>query len=616
MLPPWRDAREARVLVGFVGGPGAGNAAKWRTAQKRGIRCSGCSVYAFAAGSGMVAGTAPAGEDAAPCMPRILLRHIIAELLRVQILTASVLVAVIAFGAAIRPIMQNLLGAEELLQFVALASVPMLQYALPFAGAFAGTIVYARLAADNEVLAMSAAGLSYRRILLPAAVLGIALFVGMAVLVDAGVPRFWTSMRRLITRDVTRLFVSAVERGEAFRVGNTQLYADEVLVIPGEELDGADAGGPTTRLALAGVAAIESGPTGATQTEFTAEFATVDVYRTDDSAYLKLLFRNATAFREGEDALVFVPQAEPEAIDLGKGIQLEPKDLDIGGLLRIWNNTDGYHRVADARRDCVAALEAVDAWSCVLRSLGESGTVRCTDAGGVRVYEIRGARLEGSTLLPRSGGAIELLELERGVVTKRATVATATFTAEARPRGAGMRFELLARADTVADLRGLGSGRWPPRIVGLSVENCPPRDRAPAALASVVAEAQALPAMPEGPAAQALAAAQQAAKRAEYEVRDVRADVVARVVQRVNQSLAAPMMLILGAVLAVRLRGANPLQIYLLAFLPSIANILLISGGEQMLKDGTSILGIVVASSGNLATAGIVLDSLRRIARN
>jgi hypothetical protein len=179
-----------------------------------------------------------------------------------------------------------------------------------------------------------------------------------------------------------------------------------------------------------------------------------------------------------------------------------------------------------------------------------------------------------------------------------------------------MRFELLARADTVADLRGLGSGRWPPRIVGLSVENCPPRDRAPAALASVVAEAQALPAMPEGPAAQALAAAQQAAKRAEYEVRDVRADVVARVVQRVNQSLAAPMMLILGAVLAVRLRGANPLQIYLLAFLPSIANILLISGGEQMLKDGTSILGIVVASSGNLATAGIVLDSLRRIARN
>ncbi|MEY4821930.1 MAG: hypothetical protein RLY72_1582, partial [Planctomycetota bacterium] len=148
-------------------------------------------------------------------MPPILFRHIVADLVRIKLLTATVLVSVIAFGAAIRPIMQNLLGAEDLLQFVTLASVPMLQFALPFAGAFAGTIVYARLAADNEILAMSSAGLCYRRILMPAIGLGLLLFVAMAILLDAGVPRFWTSMQRLITRDVTRLFVGAVERGEA-----------------------------------------------------------------------------------------------------------------------------------------------------------------------------------------------------------------------------------------------------------------------------------------------------------------------------------------------------------------------------------------------------------------
>ena len=257
-----------------------------------------------------------------PCMPRLLFRHIVFDLLRVQFLTASVLVAVIAFGAAIRPIMHNLLGPEEVLQFVALASVPMLQYALPFAGAFASTIVYARLAADNEVLAMSAAGMSYARVLRPAIGLGLALFLAMSVLLDAGVPRFWTSMRRMITNDVTRLFVSAVERGEAFAVDGTQLYADEVRVIEGTT----DGSGPTTRLQLAGVAAIETGADGRTTTEFTAEFATVDVYRANDSAYLKLLFTKATVFRAGEDALVFVPQAEPEAIDLGKGIRLDPKD--------------------------------------------------------------------------------------------------------------------------------------------------------------------------------------------------------------------------------------------------------------------------------------------------
>jgi hypothetical protein len=511
------------------------------------------------------------------------------------------------------------------LQFVTLASVPMLQYALPFAGAFAGTIVYARLAADNEIVAMSAAGLSYRRILMPAAALGLVLFLGMALLVDAGVPRFWTSMRRLITRDVTRLFVSSVERGEAFRVGNTQLYADEVMVIPGEEIvgergDGTMRGGPSTRLALAGVAAIETSPDGRTQTEFTAEFATVDVYRTEDSAFLKLLFRNATAFRDGEDALVYVPQAEPEAIDLGKGIQLEPKDLDTAGLLRVWNDVGGYHRVSEARRDASSALTAVDAWTCVTKSLAETGIARFADAGGIRIYEVKNAQLMGSTLVPRGKTGdvreIELVEIERGVVTKRASVKQATLNAEPRPKGAGMRFELLARADTVADLRGLGSGRWPPRIVGLSAENCPAPDRTALALEALVAEAKASPELQEGPAAQAAAAARAAGARIEREVDDVRADIVARIVQRINQSLSAPLMLLLGAVLAIRLRGGNPLQIYLIAFIPSIADILLISGGEQMLKDATSFTGIFVASSGNLVILAVIADSLRRIARN
>ena len=436
-------------------------------------------------------------------------------------------------------------------------------------------------------------------------------------------------MRRLITRDVTRLFVSSVERGEAFRVGNTQLYADEVMVIPGEEVagqggDGTLQRGPSTRLALAGVAAIETGPDGRTQTEFTAEFATVDVYRTEESAFLKLLFRNATAFRDGEDALVYVPQAEPEAIDLGKGIQLEPKDLDSVGLLRVWNDVGGYHRVAEARREATSALTAVDAWTCITKSLAETGTARFADAGGIRIYEVKNAQLMGSTLVPRgkidgqvsSERAIELIEIERGVVTKRASVKQATLNAEPRPKGAGMRFELLSRADTVADLRGLGSGRWPPRIVGLAAESCPAPDRSGLALEELVVEAKASPDLQEGPAAQAVAAARAAGARIEREVDDVRADIVARIVQRINQSLSAPLMLLLGAVLAIRLRGGNPLQIYLIAFIPSIADILLISGGEQMLKDATSFTGVFVASSGNLVILAVIADSLRRIARN
>lgn len=565
-------------------------------------------------------------------MPPILFRHIVADLVRIKLLTATVLVSVIAFGAAIRPIMQNLLGAEDLLQFVTLASVPMLQFALPFAGAFAGTIVYARLAADNEILAMSSAGLCYRRILMPAIGLGLVLFVAMAILLDAGVPRFWTSMQRLITRDVTRLFVGAVERGEALVIDNTQLYADEVAVIPGS----ADGIGPTSRLALVGVAAIELGPDGRPVTEFTAELATVDVYRENDSAYLKLLFRNATAYNSEEGALVSVPQAEPEAIDLGKGIRLKPKDLDLRGLIGVWRDVEHYHAVAEPRARAIAALGAVDCWSCIAERLESDGAVRLVDANGRRAFEIRNARVEGEKLVARKGATLELVELDRGSAGRRAEVSEAILRPDPRAREGELAFELVVSGDRAVaqtvDNRGNTNGRWPPRLTSLMPSACAITDRSARSVDELSAEARALASdgastgamngamngadAQVNPILRAQTNAISAANAMNESVRVVRADIVARIVQRINQSLCAPLMLILGAVLAIRLRGSNPLQVYLLAFIPSIVAVLLISGGEQMLRESTSVLGIFIATSGNIGLASMILIAYRQVARN
>ena len=79
-------------------------------------------------------------------MPWILWRHLLAELLKVLVLTAAVIVVVVAFGAAIKPLADNSLGPGSVLKYVSLAMVPMLQFALPFAAGFAATIVVHRLA--------------------------------------------------------------------------------------------------------------------------------------------------------------------------------------------------------------------------------------------------------------------------------------------------------------------------------------------------------------------------------------------------------------------------------------------------------------------------------------
>jgi hypothetical protein len=55
----------------------------------------------------------------------------------------------------------------------------------------------------------------------------------------------------------------------------------------------------------------------------------------------------------------------------------------------------------------------------------------------------------------------------------------------------------------------------------------------------------------------------------------------------------------LGALLAAVMRSAQPLTIYLLAFLPSIGAVLVISGGEQMMRGGQLAGGLAVMWSGN-----------------
>ncbi len=93
-------------------------------------------------------------------------------------------------------------------------------------------------------------------------------------------------------------------------------------------------------------------------------------------------------------------------------------------------------------------------------------------------------------------------------------------------------------------------------------------------------------------------------------------DIDARIQQRFAQAVTAPLLLLLGALLAIQLRNATPLSVYVVAFLPAIADILLISGGEQMLRRGPSFLGVALLWSGNLLLVAFCLFSWIRLRRH
>ncbi|MCH2145686.1 MAG: LptF/LptG family permease [Phycisphaerales bacterium] len=543
-------------------------------------------------------------------MSWILWRYVCVELLKVVVLTTAVLVVVIAFGATIKPLIQNKLDPMDVGKYALLASVPMLQFALPFAAGFAATLVLHRMAGDNEILAMSVSGMPYRKVFAPVFWLGLGLTVIMFLLVNFAVPHFWGMLKEMIARDVTRVFTTTVEKGEALSLGSTQLFADDVLIAEEPPETGAD-----ERLILLGVAALETDGQGEPRSEFTARYATVDIHHRRRDALLKLALVDATIYRHDDGSLIFVPKAVPEALSLSKDYSSGPKTRNSLQLLSLQQDLSVYPSIVSRREGLLQALDHVDAYECVAEALAEGGTLELVSSLGIERVRISNARLDGEQL---RGDPMTIIQYEDDEAVRRAEVDQADLviipsTAEGSPR-----FELRAMTSDAYDLRGRGDlrTRWPPRLTGLSVEGCPREPYDSSSNAALLETARTLDPAVDGPSERLLGRVTYHAGRLDEEIRSIGHDILARFAHRSAQTFTTFLLLMLGSVLAVLMRGSLPLGIYALAFVPAVIDILLISGGEQMIKYGDLVPGLIVAWSGNGILLLLIAISWWRLSRN
>jgi hypothetical protein len=214
--------------------------------------------------------------------PVILWLHIAGDLWKLVLLTTAVLAAVIAFALAIKPLADGKLGPADALRFMVLAAVPALQHVLPFAACFGATLAYHRLASDNELTACHAAGIGHRRLLVPALVSGVVLAGVLLGLSNYVIPRFFRSMAELVSRDVTRLIVASIERGEALRLSDDLfIYADKV-VERGPDPDPAE--GVYQRLYLQGLLVVKLDREGNVEAQASAQSAFVWLRRAGGGA--------------------------------------------------------------------------------------------------------------------------------------------------------------------------------------------------------------------------------------------------------------------------------------------------------------------------------------------
>lgn len=552
-------------------------------------------------------------------MPRLLYRMMLVDLLRVIGLTAAVLVTVIAFGATIKPLTNDtLLDATQTLKYLLLAIVPMLQFALPFAAGFGATIALHRMTADNEIQAMAVSGISYRRIVAPIIALGLAFLVLMVGLTQEIIPRFWTLIERMISADITNVFQASIRRGEPFKLGDMQIYADEIIVQRSPE----GPQGPETRMFLLKVAAAELDKAGRVVTDVTANKAVVDVYRREGSTLLKLAMYDTVAYNSESGDLNRVGVISPSrAVVIPGALRDNPKAKSRQDLLALRENPDDYAQVIEVRQNLADVLrdtEARDLLDTDLRTLhrvellapvqpNADGTIPTTPSK--RKFVVQADRLIDGRFVTRDGERIRITQSEGDVGVREFVTDSAMLVPSPGSSLGTPTFDLVLGRLEVKDLRSGGgvNQREKSSFPGLSVAGVSTDDLLRLPSPKLIERAAALRAGGDGVRNRII--------RLQDEVAQLQREITSRLLNRYALSVTAPLLLILGAVLAMWLKRSLPLTIYMLAFLPAVLDLIAISAGEQMMRDERA-LGPVVMWSGNVVMLAIILLAYVRLSKH
>ncbi len=538
-------------------------------------------------------------------------RYFVVEVLRVFLLTTAVLTTVIAFGAAIKPLAQDdLFSAGQIMRYVFAAMVPMLQYAMPVAAAFAVTLVIHRMASDNEIIAAAVSGISYTRMLAPIAAFALALVIVMSLFTHWITPRFLRLLERMITHDVTLLFQAAIERDQAFQVGDLQIYADDLVILQNP---------PDTeakfRMVLQRMAAVETDSVGRTKTDVTARQAVIDVFERNDQTYLKVLFTDLVGYKSPSGQVFAAPDLSPDRALLVPTAFKDSLDTRTTPQMHaIRAHPDTYGPIARMKEDLVEALRDHELARAIRERLEATGELRLRE-GPMAEYVVKAATFDGQRLYG-AGQPVEITQFQNGKPIYRFLCDSAAVTRSQSALIEQPSLELtLTRYEIIDPVTGVRNMREHHQFQELSLEGFAPVGLEGATAHVLLERVAALQAEQRENAAQNQAILQ-AAGGLRWKLEELDADVTGRTAQRIALSFVVLLYALAGMILSMLMRGAPPLTIYSIVFVPAILCLMLIFGGTEVMRDGNIVAGACIMWSGHVIMLAMCAEGLRRLLRN
>lgn len=168
----------------------------------------------------------------------IISRMIFLELVKVFLLTLVALTGLFLIAGLIQEASQKGLSALQIIMAIPLIVPNTLPYTIPATTLFATCVVYGRMAADNEVLVLKAAGVNTLNLLKPAILLGILTTALTGFLYYDIIPRSQQLLREQFLKDAENVLYSILKRDGSLRNGQLDyvIFVREVQGATGREV--------------------------------------------------------------------------------------------------------------------------------------------------------------------------------------------------------------------------------------------------------------------------------------------------------------------------------------------------------------------------------------------
>lgn len=147
----------------------------------------------------------------------VLKRYVFGEVLRAFLLSLLTMTVIfVLFMVAAEAMRSKLLGPRDVAQLIPFVIPSTLQYTIPVSLLFAVTVVYGRIAGDNEVIAVKSAGLSVMTIINPTLILAAILSAALLYLSQGWIPRSAHHAKMVLFKDVEDTFYKFLKRDREF----------------------------------------------------------------------------------------------------------------------------------------------------------------------------------------------------------------------------------------------------------------------------------------------------------------------------------------------------------------------------------------------------------------